>query len=297
MKFEKYLFVVFVLVVSTLQSCKQCSQKKESSDEQNDTLLSGINDKSAFQSIYYRFPTPNEVFSFIKSENLSFDINLVNPLKNVNKYLDSKSQTLGLGIYVADLAYITIFESYNNSIPYYKAIHNLSEKVRISSAYDLDVAKRIEKNLLNLDSLKNISVDSYSSMVEFLIMNNREVTLALIGTGAYIECFYIAFNLAGDYSNNNPLISKIIDLKYAFDNLYAYLIIYSDNKQVKEVAQNLENLKNLFNQIKEDKSSKTIVKQDKNGNLIFEGGTKLILEKDLYYKIRSEIYSIRKSMI
>lgn len=286
-----YLIILFLFY--------SCSNSKQSSkqNEQNDTLVNLDIEKQQFQSIYYRFPTPTEVFNFIKTEKLTFDISLVNPLQNVNRYLDSKSQTIALGTYIADLAYITIFESYNNSIPYYKAIHNLSEKIRITSAYDLQVAKRIEKNLLNIDSLKNISVDSYSSMVEFLIMNNREPTLALIAAGAYIECFHIAFHLAGKYNPQNPLVEKIVDLKYAFDNLYSYLQIYSDNEQVKEVAQQMDNLKNIFNKIKEDKSTKTKVRQDKNGNLIFEGGTKLIIDEAIYNQLKNEIFKLRKEFI
>ncbi|MEJ5264521.1 MAG: hypothetical protein WHT29_04320 [Bacteroidales bacterium] len=290
--------IVFLLggLLILANGCNNTTGKQEAAQGgQNDTIA--VQQEKKFQSVYYRFPTPNEVFTFIKSEKLAFDPSLINPVSNVSKYLDSKSQTIALGVYIADLAYITIFESYNNSLAYYKTIHNLSEKVRITSAYDLEVAKRIERNLQNLDSLKNISVESYSSMVEFLIMNNRETTLALIASGAYIECFYIAFNLAGKYSPSNPLIVKIIDLKYAFDNLYSYLEIYSDNQQVKEVAQQLKPLKSLFDQIREDKSSKTRVKQDKNGHLIFEGGTKLQIDEKVYNEIRNAVFSLRQKFI
>ncbi len=293
MNIKKLLFLLALLL--GVLSCTQRPKENEK-NQLNDTLLN-VSDQKTFQSVYYRFPTPNEVFTFIKSENIPFDATLTNPLKNLDKYLDSKSQTIALGIYIADLAYLTLFESYNNSVAYYKAIHNLSEKIRITSAYDLEVAKRIEKNLLNLDSLRNISIDSYSSMVEFLIMNNRETTLALIASGAYIECFYIAFNLAGKYSPNNPLILKIIDLKYAFDNLYAYLQIYSDNQQVKEVANEMSHLKELFDQIKENKSKKTTVKQDKDGKLIFEGGTTLEINEETYNAIKNEVFKLRKAFI
>jgi hypothetical protein len=249
------------------------------------------------QSVYYRFPTPNELFSFIKSENLRYDPGLPNPLSNSDKHFDSKSQTIVLGVYIADLSYITLFEAYKSSIEYYATIHSLSEKIRITSTYDLAVARRIEKNLLNVDSLKNISIDSYSSMVEFLIMNNREKTLALIASGTYIECFYLAFHLAGEYSDKNPLITKIVDLKYAFENLYSYLQIYSDDDQVKDMSEKMNDLNRFFSQIKESKESKTKVKQDKNGNLIFEGGGKLKMNKEQFEQLRTEIINLRNSII
>jgi hypothetical protein len=278
-----------------LEACK-LSPNNTVSSNQNDSL-NVASESGYMQSVYYRFPTPNEIFSFIKNENLKYDRNLPNSLDNVNKHLDSKSQTVVLGVYIADLSYITLFEAYSNSIEYYQAIHSLSEKVRISSAYDLAVAKRIEKNILNIDSLKNISADSYSSMVEFLIMNNREKTLALIAAGAYIECFYLAFNIAGAYTSTNPLIIKIMDLKYAFENLYSYLQIYSDDNQVNEMAKQLGGLNILFNNLKESKSEKTKVKQDKNGNLIFEGGSKLKISKDQFESLKNEIFKLRNNII
>jgi hypothetical protein len=290
--FKCLLFITLGLTVS-------CNSKNNSkkANTTNDSIKTSTKDNAYLESVYYRFPTPDELFGFISNEKLKFDQSILNPAGNAEKYLDSKTQTLALGTYVADLAYITLFEAYNKSIEYYKLIHGLSEKVKITSAYDNDVAKRIEKNLLNLDSLKSISVDSYSSMVEYLIVSNREKTLALVASGAYVECFYIAFNLAGKYSENNPMIVKIVDLKYAFDNLYSYLQIYSDDESVKSVAQEFVKLNALFGKLKEKNLGKTTVKQDKNGNLILGGGKKLEIDKALFDDLKKEVYRLRVEII
>jgi hypothetical protein len=291
-----YLKSLFLLGLWIIISCvNQGSSKKTATS--NDSIKTTIKDNSYLESVYYRFPTPNEIFGFINNEKLKFDQSLLNKSENAEKYLDSKTQTLGLGLYVSDLAYITLFEAYNKSIEYYSLIHNLSEKVRITSAYDLTVAKRIEKNLLNLDSLKSISVDSYSSMVEYLIVNNREKTLALIASGAYIECFYIAFNLAGKYSKNNPMIAKIVDLKFAFENLFSYLQIYSDDEAVKSVALQFGKLNSLFGKLKEASSGKTTVRQDANGNLILGGGSKLVLDENSFNNIKNEVFRLRNEVM
>jgi hypothetical protein len=290
-----YLKSITLIGLWLIVSCvNQGGSKKTTS---NDSIKTSVKDNSYLESVYYRFPTPNEIFGFINNEKLRFDQSLLNSNDNAEKYLDSKTQTLALGIYVSDLAYITLFEAYTKSIEYYTLIHNLSEKVKITSAYDLAVTKRIEKNLLNLDSLKNISVDSYSSMVEYLIVNSREKTLALIASGAYVECFYIAFNLAGKYSRNNPMIVKIVDLKFAFENLFSYLQIYSDDEVVKSVALQFGKLNSLFGKLKESKSGKTTVRQDKDGNLILGGGTKLEMDVNSFEELKKEIYRLRNEMI
>jgi hypothetical protein len=294
LKYKAGLKYLIFIVIGTICSCSNPSGSSNQST-MNDSLSNG-SDTKKMESVYYRFPTPDEIFGFINNEQLKFDPTLLNPEQNVEKYLESKTQTLALGIYVADLAYITIFESFNKSIEYYKIIHTLSDKVRITSAYDLSVAKRIEKNLLNIDSLKNISVDSYSSMVEYLIVNNREKTLALLAAGAYIECFYISFNMAGAYNAANPMIVKIVDLKYAFENLYSYLQIYSEDKSVKEVAEQLNGLNTLFSKLKEVNIGKTKVKQEASGNIVISGGNKLQIDKELFEQMRTEVFKLRKEM-
>jgi hypothetical protein len=134
-------------------------------------------------------------------------------------------------------------------------------------------------------------------MVEYLIVNSREKTLALIAAGSYIECFYIAFNLAGNYSKSNPMILKIVDLKYAFDNLYSYLQIYSDDESVKSVAIQFSNMNALFAKMKETSIGKTTVKQEANGNLVLGGGTKLNIDSNLYVQLKQEVFKLRKEMI
>jgi hypothetical protein len=296
-KILKPIFIILIisLLISVTSCTNQGNQKKANTS--NDTISTSAKDNAYLESVYYRFPTPNEVFGFIQNEKLKFNDKLINSPENAEKYLDSKAQTLALGIYISDLAYITLFEAFNKSSEYYKIIHNLSEKVRITSAYDLAVVKRIEKNLTNLDSLKKISSDSYSNMIEQLIIDNREKTIALIAAGSYIECLYIAFNHVGKYSKTNPMILKIVDLKYAFENLYSYLQIYSDDDAVRSVAFKFGKLNSLFGRMKEVKMGKTTVKQGADGNFVLGGGSKLEIDEKLFNELKQEVYKQRNEMI
>jgi hypothetical protein len=295
MKKPGFIVLISVIMICLISCINQGNQKKANTS--NDTISTSTKDNAYLESVYYRFPTPNEVFGFIQNEKLKFNDDLINSPENAEKYLDSKTQTLALGVYISDLAYITLFEAFNKSSEYYKIIHNLSEKVRITSAYDLAVVKRIEKNLTNLDSLKKISSDSYSNMIEQLIIDNREKTIALIASGSYIECLYIAFNHVGKYSKTNPMILKIVDLKYAFENLYSYLQIYSDDDDVRSVAFKYGKLNALFGKLKEVKMGKTTIKQDADGNFVLGGGVKLEIDEKLYEDLKHEVYRQRNELI
>jgi hypothetical protein len=93
------------------------------------------------------------------------------------------------------------------------------------------------------------------------------------------------------------MILKIVDLKYAFDNLYSYLQIYSDDETVKSVAKQLNELNSLFAKMKETSIGKTTVKQEANGNLVLGGGSKLNIDNNLFTQLKKEVFKLRKKMI
>ncbi len=298
MIFHNTSFIRKSCLITVLMLAFSCGTKNSTSNKGTiDTISTEGMNNAYLESVYYRFPTPDEVFKFINNEKLKFNPSLLNEVSKIDTYLDIKSQTTALGVYIADLAYVTMFEAYNKSADYYKAVHELSSKIRISSAYDLEVAQRIEKNLLNIDSLKSISIDSYSSMVEFLVLNNREKTLALIAAGSYIECFHLVFSLAGKYSKNNTMIVKIADLKYAFDNLYSYLLIFSDDKGIKELSEQLQPLSELFSKIEQKDLGKTTVTQTKDGDIVLGGGTKLSFTPELFEQMKKEVERLRNLLV
>jgi hypothetical protein len=134
-------------------------------------------------------------------------------------------------------------------------------------------------------------------MVEFLIVNNREKILALIAAGAYVECFNISFNLAGKYSENNPMLVKIADLKYAFENLFSYLQIYSDDQAVKEVTEQYQNLSNLFSKMEQKNLGKTTAKQTADGNIVLSGGVKIHITEPLFEELKKEITKLHNQII
>ncbi len=103
----KYLCVIiFFGGLFTLYSCdgNNDSDNNDDSDTIND--FTEINDENL---TFYLIPSPKDMFSFTKKGDLSFSSEVLNPKENADKYIDSKSQELGFGIYSADLAYTASF--------------------------------------------------------------------------------------------------------------------------------------------------------------------------------------------
>jgi len=252
--------------------------------------------ESKIKEVYYRFPSPDEMFVIIDSIGLQFDNTLLLPTENAGKYLDSKSQALNLGVYIADLAYITLFERYKESVDYLQVIHQLSEKIRIASAFDENLVDRIEKNIRNIDSLRAISDDALTSLINYLVRNDKENTFAIISIGGIIEFYYLALNLVGDYKPENQNIQRIVDQKMAFDNLMKYSYEFSDDPNVSGTLEIVEPLSDFLNNITVVKVKTTITKTE-DGRIIVGGGDKLKITEEEYNEFKILVGQIRKKII
>ncbi len=251
--------------------------------------------ESKIKEVYYRFPSPDEMFAFIDSTGLQFDNTLLLPVDNAGKYLDSKSQALNLGIYISDLAYITLFQRYKESVDYLQVIHQLSEKIRIASAFEENLLDRIEKNIRNIDSLRAISDNAITGLINYLVRNDKENTFAIISIGGMIEFYYLALNLVGDYKPEDQNIQCIVDQKMAFDNLMKYSYEFSDDPNVSGSLEIVEPLSDFLKKITVVREE-TTVKKTEDGRIIVGGGDKLKITEQEYNKFKKLVGQIRKKI-
>ena len=252
--------------------------------------------ESKVKEVYYRFPSPDEMFVIIDNSGLQFDNTLLLPIENANKYLNSKSQALNLGVYVADLAYITLFERYKESVDYLQVIHQLSEKIRIASAFDKNLVERIEKNIRNIDSLRAISDDALTNLINYLVRNDKENTFAIISIGGMIEFYYLALSMVGDYKPEDQNIQSIVDQKMAFDNMMKYSYEFSDDPNVSGTLEIVEPLSDFLKSITVVKVKTTIIKSE-DGRTIVRGGDILKITEEEYNEFKKLVVQIRKKII
>lgn len=221
-----------ILLFATLLlfSCKSDNQSNNIMSSQEDDLSDNSNTKESKVSSYYLFPSPGDILNIINNEDLEYNKELLNPPENADEYIDSKSRTIHLGGYIADLAYIALFGIHEQAIEYLNTIQKLSQQsyINIESLNQ----KRI-KNLLASKSFKDsliiTSNNSFFEMISYLESNKREDAVSIFSIGAFIESMYIATFLIDDYSPENELIIQISKQKDALTSLMAYA---EENKKV-----------------------------------------------------------------
>ena len=289
---RRFLFPLAFLF--TLYGCKQVGTENKNEDVISaDDNTVDINQK--IKEVYHRFPSPEEMLALLEVENVSFNDQLLNPVDNRKNYLDSRSQALNLGVYAADLAYLTLFEQHAKASAYFEAIYDLSDKLRVSAAFDRALMFRIQENVENPDSLKVISEEAFVSLSNHLESTDNEKTFALISIGGFIEALYFSFHLGGEFDEESTFTQRIADQKYVLDNIYNYASNFSHEKSVESSLEKLTDIREVYNQL-ELVEEETTVSRDEDGKLIIKGGDKLIITAGQFNTLKELITKVRKEI-
>jgi hypothetical protein len=287
----KFLFGILLFI--GIAGCKTSPKAPEPSTEGEKSL--GFDQLEEMKSIYYRFPSPDEMLSIIDKEKIKFSDRLVLPVDNSKSFLDSRSQALNLGVYIADLAYISLFQRQKETLTYFQVVYGLSDKLRISSAFDVKLMQRFEENLKFPDSLKALTNEAMTNVTNYLVQNDKEKTFAIISIGGYVESLYLAFNIVGNYDENNQIIQRISDQKLVLENLINYALIYASDNNVAESIKLLHPIRSCYNELNATQED-TKVSRGKDGKLIISGGQKITISEEQYNKLRDVTFATRKNI-
>lgn len=291
------ILIVSLIIGLVNTSCKTEVKKDATNDIDSkaisDSLLSSDEDL-----IFYSFPSSQEMFSFIKKDaNLVFRTDLVNPTGNISKYIDTKSKTLALGVYLADLSYMTLFNKTNNAYEYIDVITSLSNDLRINLPFQNSFLERIKNNLNNEDSLVIIS-DQYSSkIVDYLLQNNKDKVLANITAASYIEGLYLALNLVENYSKNNPVVHRIVEQKHSFTNLIKYANKYHYDANTKTSIELLNKIYEVFEKFSEVEDSKSTIERGDDNKMVLKGGKKMVISEKEYNELKIRVIEVRNKIV
>ena len=191
---QKILTVIGALCFSVIIA--SCGGDKESEGTQvTDTVakeqVTDTNRLAATKQIMYSIPSTAETADMLKEAGTSYDIKLMNDVKNVDKYNVLRSQALNLGIFGADLNYANVFEKSMEVQLYMESCQSLVKKLGIEGAISDNVWERLEDNKDDKDSLNSIISEVFFDLDTYLEENDKTEISGLIVAGGWIEGFYI----------------------------------------------------------------------------------------------------------
>jgi hypothetical protein len=243
------LFLLVVLVFG-------CNDERSVTNN-NDTLNVDTKDVAyeTAKQIFYSLPSPVETAMIIEKTKVKFNGDIILPASKADFFETSSEQSVILGIYSADLSYLTMFDQNQSTVEYIAACKKLTEKLGLLEVIPDSIITSIQDKLRNKEEVMNIISEQFMEINAYLEENNQTVNISLVVYGGWIEGFYLSAKLVdNDISKNPDLVQMICDQIFSLEDLITLLDLYKNNSEVNKYISNLSELKIFLEKFEKDKT-------------------------------------------
>ena len=133
-----------------------CGGEEPTEDQIEEPIVENDPNNSQLMEIdgkVFSIPSPIQTAMLIKNSGTNYNRDILNEPSKVTNYSTNFKKAINLGIYGADLGYVTMYDQTQDAISYLTAVKSIGDDLGVSSAFDLELVERFEKNIGNQDSL------------------------------------------------------------------------------------------------------------------------------------------------
>ncbi len=196
----------------------------------------------------FSIPSPIQTAMLIEKSGADYSKGFLNDAKKVSTYATNYQKALNLGVYGADVGYVTIYDQSQDALKYLGVINKLTDELGITGAFDESTIKRFETNFGKRDSMLNLVAVAYRNSDAFLKDNDRMNVGALILAGGWIETLYFSTQIAMK-DGNQDVINRIGEQKYTLNNIVKMLTPYYNQPEYDVLVDDLIELAYDFDAI------------------------------------------------
>jgi len=240
--------LLLITIVTILISCN----KNDKNIKVEDTKIQKENiayDKA--KEVLYSLPSPIETAMIIENVNTKFNDEYLLPLEYINYYETSYSKATILGVYSADLSYISMFDQQQLAVKYLSNCKKIAESLGILEVISDSVIEDMSRSIKRKEEVLEIITNEYMKINSYLEDNNRQQLAALMVYGGWIEGLYISTKLVNNDVTKNPdLVQTIYDQKLSLEDLINLMNIFKNNETIKIYTQYLLELNEIYKNIK-----------------------------------------------
>jgi hypothetical protein len=279
MKFKHPINLVFsTLIAIGLASCGSSSSDKDKNSSEFKEAEESL--KEQIEEVIYNIPSPSEIPYLLQATGAEFNESLVNPRTKVDQYASRTDKAaLNLGVYAADIGYLSSYDKTQEAIDYLNSSKTLADNLGIIGSFDVEVLQQFEANISNKDSLTHLLDRTIKKAENYLADDNRNKLSALVVTGSFVEGLYISTGLVKSYPKDllpddsrnlvlTPLIRVVLEQKKSVSDLLKMLTSVEQTEPITTIVSDLKGLETAYNalnieeQIKNNKAN--MVLTDKN---------------------------------
>lgn len=295
-KTKLQLGVLIFLLGAFLFSCNSPEQSittEEEIDLEIDPQLEENFDQA--KQVFYSLPSPIETAMLMKRAGAKYDENLLNPINGIPNYNTTLQKALNLGIYSADLSFVSMFDQSQASIKYLSATKRLADDLGILNAVDQSYITRMENNINSRDSLMEIISETFMNSNSFLKENKRPELAAIVLAGGWVEGLYIATQITKNTSENQELKDRIIDQRLSLTTLLSLLDKYKNDENIKSVSDDFNRIKTIYDSIDVTTSGVKAVVDNNTNVTTIESTTTSVFSPEDFTKLSDVVYEIRNN--
>lgn len=239
--------IFMTLALTVLLSCNNegggdDTKVADSTNVKKDTL-------AVEKNTFYKIPSSVEMFIFLREQGAKYNKTYMNKTENSSKYNTQSSKALNFGVYASDLSYCAFYEKNQETLLYYELVQKLADQLNLTQGFDENLAKRVDKNINNSDSLSKITNEAYYTAFADLEKQDKAGILPYVVVGGWVESVYIAIRSLDKFSPKNKVVGKIYDQGIVLDNLLGYLNNAKNQAEIKDMKDKLTDLKAYYEQI------------------------------------------------
>lgn len=279
MNFKRSIYLILTTVLAVgLASCGSNSSDKDKSADEFKEAEGSL--QKQIEEVIYNIPSPTEIPYLLQATGAEYNESLVNPRSKTDQYASRTDKAaMNLGVYAADIGYLTSYDKTQQAIDYLNSCKTLADNLGVIGAFDLEILKRFESNISQKDSLAKLLNETVQQTEKFLKDDSRNKLAAMVVAGSFVEGLYISTGLIQSYPKNilpddarnqilTPLMQVVLNQKKSVTDLLKMLTAVEQTDPVSGMVTSLQELEKAYaaldieDQIKKNRAD--LVLTDKN---------------------------------
>jgi len=196
----------------------------------------------------FSIPSPVQTALAIRKAGLKYQKDLTAPLEKGDAVVGKMAQSVVLGMYGADMAYVTVHKDGQRAMATMQAIEKVGNKLELTNSFDRALLDRFKSNLGSEDSLLQFSGTAFRAADQYLKNNQRDDVSALVLAGGWLESLHLTVSDPAAVKDQT-LVNRIGEQKNTLNALVDLVERSDKDKSAATFLTGLKELNALFNSV------------------------------------------------